>query len=236
MGTPPIQIASLGMWDSLILMVMALVVFGPRRLPEIGRQIGKLMYEFRKASNDFKFQMEEELRSAEDADRRKKEEERLRALAASAPAQPALTGEVSLVSETRPGAPGSSQALTDGVSQVSEANPEAPGSEFPDPSSLPENSDGRGREPIKLESQTEEIEPRIMPPSTGEQVPAARPNRLTALAQAANEAGEHEKGTAIADEPRPATRHEPAVQTELFAENSAAEQTAPDAEQAAHHG
>ena len=50
------------MADSLILMVLALVVFGPRRLPQIGRQIGKLMYEFRKASNDFKFQMEEELR------------------------------------------------------------------------------------------------------------------------------------------------------------------------------
>ena len=84
MGTPPpIEIANLGMADSLILMVMALVVFGPRRLPQIGRQIGKLMYEFRKASNDFKFQMEEELRNAEEADRRKKEEERLKALAAT---------------------------------------------------------------------------------------------------------------------------------------------------------
>ena len=48
-----IQVANLGMADSLILMVMALVVFGPRRLPQIGRQIGKLMSEFRKASNDF---------------------------------------------------------------------------------------------------------------------------------------------------------------------------------------
>jgi len=64
------------MADSLILMVLALVVFGPRRLPQIGRQIGKLMYEFRKASNDFKFQMEEELRLAEEADRRKQEEQR----------------------------------------------------------------------------------------------------------------------------------------------------------------
>ncbi len=64
------------MADSLILMVMALVVFGPRRLPQIGRQIGKLMYEFRKASNDFKFQMEEELRLSEEAERRKKEEEK----------------------------------------------------------------------------------------------------------------------------------------------------------------
>src|SRR5438477_7238047 len=81
---PPIQLASLGMADSIILMVMALVVFGPRRLPQIGRQIGKLMYEFRKASNDFKFQMEEELRQSEESDRRKKEEERQRSLAAQA--------------------------------------------------------------------------------------------------------------------------------------------------------
>src|SRR5579862_8063552 len=94
---PPIQIATLGWEDSLILMVLALVVFGPRRLPLIGRQIGKLMYEFRKASNDFKFQMEEELRLAEDADRRKKEEEeRKKALAAqtsqeSVSAPPAAT-------------------------------------------------------------------------------------------------------------------------------------------------
>jgi sec-independent protein translocase protein TatB len=83
---PPIQLATLSMWDTLLLMVMALVVFGPRRLPMIGRQIGKLMYEFRKASNDFKFQMEEELRNSEEADRRKKEEEeRQRALAAAPP-------------------------------------------------------------------------------------------------------------------------------------------------------
>jgi sec-independent protein translocase protein TatB len=84
---PPIDVASLGMADSLILMVLALVVFGPRRLPQIGRQIGKLMYEFRKASNDFKYQMEEELRNAEDADRKKKEEERLSTLALPAPAE-----------------------------------------------------------------------------------------------------------------------------------------------------
>jgi sec-independent protein translocase protein TatB len=86
---PPILLGTLGMWDSLILMVLALVVFGPRRLPQIGRQVGKLMYEFRKASNDFKFQMEEELRNAEEADRRKKEEERQRSLAASVAAEQA---------------------------------------------------------------------------------------------------------------------------------------------------
>lgn len=92
MVTPPtIEVANLGMADSLILMVMALVVFGPRRLPQIGRQIGKLMFEFRKASNDFKFQMEEELRIAEDADRKKQVEERQRALALNVPAQESVS-------------------------------------------------------------------------------------------------------------------------------------------------
>ena len=91
-----IEIGTLGMGDSLILMVLALVVFGPRRLPQIGRQLGKLMYEFRKASNDFKFQMEEELRLSEEADRRKKlEDDRLQREAAAkaqpeAPAQPEM--------------------------------------------------------------------------------------------------------------------------------------------------
>jgi sec-independent protein translocase protein TatB len=103
MSIPPtIEVASLGMWDSLILMVMALVVFGPRRMPEIGRQIGRLMYELRKASNDFKFQMEEELRNVEEADRRKKDNAQLQALTQAAPA---ATVEASQVPESGPGAP-----------------------------------------------------------------------------------------------------------------------------------
>jgi sec-independent protein translocase protein TatB len=77
---PTIEYATFGFENSLILMVLALVVFGPRRLPEIGRQIGRLMYEIRKASNDFKYQMEEELRSVEEADRRTKEAAQLSAL------------------------------------------------------------------------------------------------------------------------------------------------------------
>jgi sec-independent protein translocase protein TatB len=96
MGTPlPIQEANLGMADSLILMVLALVVFGPRRLPQIGRQIGKLMFEFRKASNDFKFQMEEELRLSEEAERRKKlEAERKQVAQESVAATPAVASTV----------------------------------------------------------------------------------------------------------------------------------------------
>src|ERR1700733_11619775 len=96
---PPIQLATLSMWDTLLLMVLALVVFGPRRLPKIGRQLGKLMYEFRKASNDFKFQMEEELRNSEEADRRKKEEEERQRALAAAPASAPLDAPASAAIE-----------------------------------------------------------------------------------------------------------------------------------------
>ncbi len=68
----PILYSSLGMGDTIVLFLLALVVFGPKRLPEIGRQIGKIYGEFRRASNEFKFQIEDELRKAEDADKQKK--------------------------------------------------------------------------------------------------------------------------------------------------------------------
>lgn len=57
--------------DTIFIFVLALIIFGPKKLPEIGRQLGKLVGEFRRASNEFKFQIEEELRQADLADRRK---------------------------------------------------------------------------------------------------------------------------------------------------------------------
>ena len=97
MAIPTIQMASFGIQDSLFLMLLALVVFGPRRLPEIGRQIGKLMYEFRKVSNDFKFQMEEELRASEEADRQRKLQE---AIPAAVPASTQATSQASWHSQS----------------------------------------------------------------------------------------------------------------------------------------
>ena len=58
--------------DSIFIFLLALVLFGPKKLPEIGRTIGKLLAEFRRASNEFKFQIQEELRNMEDEERRKK--------------------------------------------------------------------------------------------------------------------------------------------------------------------
>ena len=66
---PQIQRASFGVGDTMFLVVFALIVFGPKKLPEISRQVGKLLYEFRKASNDFKLQIEDELRASEQQER-----------------------------------------------------------------------------------------------------------------------------------------------------------------------
>lgn len=61
--------------DSIVIFLLALVLFGPKKLPEIGRQIGKLLADFRRASNDFKMQIDEELRAMEQQERQKKLEE-----------------------------------------------------------------------------------------------------------------------------------------------------------------
>jgi sec-independent protein translocase protein TatB len=114
---PRILTASIGIPDTLFLMLLALVVFGPRRLPEIGRQIGKLMYEFRKVSNDFKFQMEEELRASEEADRLKKVQAAFQTPiqpVLSAPAAPALEAG----SETVPAVVGEVRAETPKTPQI----------------------------------------------------------------------------------------------------------------------
>ena len=60
-----------GFGDTAVIALIALLLFGPKKLPVLARQLGKLMAEFRRASNEFRSQMEEELRIAEQADRQK---------------------------------------------------------------------------------------------------------------------------------------------------------------------
>ena len=52
---------SIGGTELLIILVIALVMFGPKRLPELGRTIGKGLGEFRRASNDLKRSLEDEI-------------------------------------------------------------------------------------------------------------------------------------------------------------------------------
>lgn len=67
----------------LVVFVIVLVVFGPQKLPELARSLGKLMAEFRKASTDFKSAFEEEMR---DLERQAREVERKKAADAAAEA------------------------------------------------------------------------------------------------------------------------------------------------------
>jgi sec-independent protein translocase protein TatB len=55
----------LSMTHMAVLFVVVLVIFGPQKLPELARGLGKLMAEFRKASTDFKSAFEQEMRDIE---------------------------------------------------------------------------------------------------------------------------------------------------------------------------
>jgi sec-independent protein translocase protein TatA len=53
---------SIGMPELIIIFVIALIIFGPRKLPELGRSLGKSLAEFKKASNELRSTLEEEIR------------------------------------------------------------------------------------------------------------------------------------------------------------------------------
>ena len=56
---------NLGFSEMVFLFVLALLIFGPKKVPEVGRQIGRFMNEFKRASNEFKAQIESEISSIE---------------------------------------------------------------------------------------------------------------------------------------------------------------------------
>ena len=76
---------SIGMPELIIIFVIALIIFGPRKLPELGRSLGKSLAEFKKASNELRNTLEEEIRIEEQKDAATKQ----------APPPPAHTAPVS---------------------------------------------------------------------------------------------------------------------------------------------
>src|SRR5579863_4117416 len=91
----------------VVLFIVVLVFFGPHKLPELARGLGKLMAEFRKASNDFKMAFEEEMRgierqareaewkkSQEAAEAKRQAELAASSGAATAVADPAMEGKI----------------------------------------------------------------------------------------------------------------------------------------------
>jgi len=74
---------SIGMPELIIIFVIALIIFGPKKLPELGRSLGRSLNEFKRASNELKNTLEEEVRI---------EEQREEKAAAEKTAPPASTG------------------------------------------------------------------------------------------------------------------------------------------------
>jgi sec-independent protein translocase protein TatA len=73
---------SIGMPELIIILVIALIIFGPRKLPELGRSLGRSINEFKKASNELRSTLEDEIRV---------EETRERTTAAASATPPAAT-------------------------------------------------------------------------------------------------------------------------------------------------
>jgi len=104
--------------DSALLVLLALILFGPKKLPELARQLGKLMAEFRRASNEFRMQMEEELRIADQEEQRKK----IAAMEAAAPVAPAIGSET----ENTIAAPATEESLVDPPHEHPQQEPTEP--------------------------------------------------------------------------------------------------------------
>ena len=56
------MLGSIGMPELIIIFVVALIFFGPRKLPELGRSLGKSLAEFKRATNELKSTLEDEIR------------------------------------------------------------------------------------------------------------------------------------------------------------------------------
>ena len=101
------MLGSIGMPELLIIFVIALIIFGPRKLPELGRSLGKSLGEFKRASNDLRNTLEEEIH-VEDQTRR---EPPAPARAPAPPAEdPQHQDEIRVEEQTRPEPPASTRA------------------------------------------------------------------------------------------------------------------------------
>jgi sec-independent protein translocase protein TatB len=146
--------------DSIFLFILALLLFGPKKLPVLARELGKWVGEFRRASNDFKMQMEDELRQVEQAERMKK----IEAMEAAAPVAPALP-------ETTGDAPAATEAVESPA--VVEAAESVAGFSSDEPAAEAEVK------PLPIAGSGEVT---IMPPATG--LPTPRNSSLSGLLRA----------------------------------------------------
>jgi sec-independent protein translocase protein TatB len=154
--------------DSIFLFVLALLLFGPKRLPVLARELGKWVGEFRRASNEFKMQMEEELRLSEQAARQKQ----IAAMEAAAPVTPPIP------EPEHPHLPAPSPDIATEVGSGTAAETTAIEPILDStPQQTPEVIDDV-RTPLPIATSGEL---RIMPPSTGLPTPQQSPNQRSSV-------------------------------------------------------
>ncbi len=108
---------SLGGSEVIFLFILALLLFGPRRLPEIGRTLGKAIGEFRKATQDFRVSLEREVELDKFKDAARTLESTIAtSLARGAPIEPAATTPPPPVTSDSAASAASEAAAPDGGS------------------------------------------------------------------------------------------------------------------------
>jgi TatA/E family protein of Tat protein translocase len=126
----------------VVLFVIALIIFGPQKLPELARMLGKATAEFRKMTNDFRYALEDEVRELERQTRIREEESAAAARAAQAPVpapSPAPEGAV----------PRETPAAAVPVSVSESAEPQA---ESQNGANLPSHTDSAASQPPQAET------------------------------------------------------------------------------------
>jgi Tat protein translocase TatB subunit len=131
----PAFLEFIGTTEMLVIAVVALVIFGPRRLPEIGRTIGKSLSEFKRASDDFKRTWEREVEF-------ERIEQDLKIPSINVEARPVSRGGAASAADAGPVASvpahptgADAEPLADGASAAPVAAAEGAGEETPTPAS-----------------------------------------------------------------------------------------------------
>jgi TatA/E family protein of Tat protein translocase len=79
---------SVGVPELIIIFTIALIIFGPRKLPELGKSLGKSLAEFKRASNELKNTLDEEIRTEERRSADRQQPPSYAQVAAHTPVQP----------------------------------------------------------------------------------------------------------------------------------------------------
>ena len=154
---------TLGGPELFLIFVVALIVFGPRKLPEIGKSLGRMMSEFRRASNDFRSTIESEVEAEKIRDSMRIEPPKAKPAPAAAAAPTAGGEEASVPSSGDPASPAAED--TGPIASAEDTGPiavETP-SASPEPDAGTASPGGTDREPIpdtvSRESSSRPVEP-----------------------------------------------------------------------------